>query len=100
MYVCIYMYIYSIPTTCFGHTCGSPQECALRRIYYTFFEPMHKRKVLIYLIFLHIISKSFFNISYIMHLPEEGHKCGRNMQEVLLNIYMHLLVSSPEFQFL
>jgi len=24
-------------------------------------------------------SKSFCNISFVMHLPEDGHKCGRNM---------------------
>jgi len=44
---------------------------------------------------IHILS--FLHV----HLPEEGHKCSRNMYtqqawyKVLLNNHMHLIISSP-----
>jgi hypothetical protein len=60
-----------MPPTCFGHSCGHPQEGALQRIYYTL-------------------------LSVVMQLSEDGHRSSRKISYVyktLLNVYMHLLFS-------
>jgi len=43
----LWYYKHSMPPTCYGHSCGHPQEGALKGIHYKiFFKPMHTRKLL------------------------------------------------------
>ena len=79
-------YKLSIPATYFSHSCGHAQESALRgRMYREFTdvcEPMHRYKALTLNRTEFWFAKRY-NISmypsFVMSLPEDGHKNGRNM---------------------